>query len=60
MCERSFAEAAYPRYPRLPVLKCEGYAAVTGRDPDKPVGQQPVVTGAGSAGQLLCKCSRAR
>ena len=40
MCERSFAEAAYPRYPRLPVLTCEGYAAVTGRDPYKPVGHE--------------------
>ena len=25
LCERSRTEPAYPRYPRLPVLRCAGY-----------------------------------
>lgn len=25
MCMRSFKEAEYPKYPRLPVLRCAGY-----------------------------------
>jgi len=25
MCERSLTDPSYPRYPRLPVLKCRGY-----------------------------------
>ena len=25
MCERSFTDASYPKYPRLPVLQCAGY-----------------------------------
>jgi len=25
MCMRSFAEPEYPKYPRLPVLACQGY-----------------------------------
>lgn len=25
LCERSRHEAAYPRYPRLPVLRCPGH-----------------------------------
>jgi hypothetical protein len=25
LCERSRAESAYPRYPRLPVLRCAGW-----------------------------------
>jgi len=27
LCERSLADARYPKYPRLPVLTCPGYAA---------------------------------
>ena len=27
LCERSFSDAGFPRYPRLPVLSCEGFAA---------------------------------
>ncbi|MFZ1926788.1 MAG: hypothetical protein WAU42_11670 [Solirubrobacteraceae bacterium] len=27
LCERSRTEPAYPRYPRLPVLRCVGYEA---------------------------------
>jgi len=25
LCQRSFAEPEYPKYPRLPVLRCAGY-----------------------------------
>jgi hypothetical protein len=25
LCERSATDAAFPKYPRLPVLECEGY-----------------------------------
>jgi hypothetical protein len=25
MCERSFTDPGYPKYPRLPVLQCAGY-----------------------------------
>jgi hypothetical protein len=31
LCERSRTEAAFSRYPRLPVLECGGYQT---RDPD--------------------------
>ena len=27
LCERSRTDARFPRYPRLPVLRCEGYEA---------------------------------
>jgi len=26
MCQRSFTEPEYPKYPRLPVIACRGYA----------------------------------
>ena len=26
MCQRSFTEPEYPKYPRLPVVACRGYA----------------------------------
>lgn len=29
-CERSATDAGYPKYPRLPVLRCPGY------EPDEP------------------------
>lgn len=29
LCRRSREDAAYPRYPRLPVLSCPGYQART-------------------------------
>jgi len=25
MCQRSSTDAAFPKYPRLPVLQCKGY-----------------------------------
>ncbi len=25
LCERSFTDSNYPKYPRLPVLECAGY-----------------------------------
>lgn len=27
LCERSFFDSDFPKYPRLPVLRCSGYAA---------------------------------
>jgi hypothetical protein len=27
LCEKSFTDPAFPKYPRLPVLECEGYQA---------------------------------
>lgn len=26
LCERSFTDSGFPKYPRLPVLRCSGYA----------------------------------
>jgi hypothetical protein len=31
LCERSRDEPAYPRYPRLPVLRCDGFEPPPGR-----------------------------
>jgi hypothetical protein len=28
MCTRSFTEPEYPKYPRLPVLRCQGFEEV--------------------------------
>jgi hypothetical protein len=33
MCELSKTDASFPRYPRLPVLRCRGYEK---SDPDPP------------------------
>ena len=33
LCERSREDAAYPRYPRLPVLECAGYEQRASRSP---------------------------
>ena len=30
LCERSKTDPAYPKYPRLPVLRCAGYALGAG------------------------------
>jgi hypothetical protein len=30
LCERSRVDPAFPRYPRLPVLRCRGYEALAG------------------------------
>jgi hypothetical protein len=35
LCQRSFTDPAFPKYPRLPVLKCPGYELV-GQVPDLP------------------------
>ena len=32
LCERSFTDARYPRYPRLPVLTCSGFVDASGRE----------------------------
>jgi hypothetical protein len=29
LCQRSFTDPQYPRYPRLPVTACSGYAPLT-------------------------------
>ncbi|MGN6373478.1 MAG: hypothetical protein ACTHM1_10905 [Solirubrobacteraceae bacterium] len=31
LCERSRTDPAYPRYPRLPVLECQGYERLSAR-----------------------------
>ena len=33
MCERSFTDASYPKYPRLPVLQCAGYVPTDNSHP---------------------------
>jgi hypothetical protein len=30
LCERSAIDASFPKYPRLPVLRCAGYESVKG------------------------------
>jgi hypothetical protein len=32
MCQRSFTDARFPKYPRLPVLRCVGYERGTPSD----------------------------
>jgi hypothetical protein len=34
LCERSATDARYPKYPRLPVLRCLGYESLE-EDPGK-------------------------
>ena len=44
LCERSFTEPEYPKYPRQPVVRCAGYEAaavsseptIDGRNPASP------------------------
>jgi hypothetical protein len=36
LCERSFVDPAFPRYPPLPVRQCGGYDRVGGSDPANP------------------------
>jgi hypothetical protein len=37
LCERSISDPRFPRYPPLPVVRCEGYVASAGAaaDPEK-------------------------
>jgi hypothetical protein len=35
LCERSLTEPSLPKYPRLPVLRCWGYAKVQGAEREK-------------------------
>lgn len=37
LCERSREDPAYPRYPRMPVLRCPGFE----RSPDPPAPEPP-------------------
>ena len=32
LCERSFTDRRYPRYPRLPVRECDGFVGAPGRE----------------------------
>ncbi|HET9683265.1 MAG TPA: hypothetical protein VFP15_04130 [Gemmatimonadaceae bacterium] len=34
MCQRSFTDARFPKYPRLPVLECIGYTPGEPSDSD--------------------------
>ena len=39
LCQRSFTDARFPKYPRLPVVRCIGYAPGTPsvrENPDEP------------------------
>jgi len=33
LCERSFTDATFPKYPRLPVLECRGYEKTQAEPP---------------------------
>jgi hypothetical protein len=35
MCQRSFTQPEYPKYPRLPVVGCPGFEAPAARADDK-------------------------
>jgi hypothetical protein len=35
MCRLSFTDPAFPKYPRLPVIACAGYAPPGQKNPDK-------------------------
>jgi hypothetical protein len=35
MCQRSSTDAAFPKYPRLPVFQCAGYEPIDNNRPDK-------------------------
>ena len=48
-CERSTADARYPKYPRLPVLRCDGYDPVEPRPSREPVPPATPTAGAGRA-----------
>lgn len=34
LCQRSFTDPTFPKYPRLPVLRCSGYERNNNSDPD--------------------------
>ncbi len=36
-CERSATDPRYPKYPRLPVLRCPGYEVKENPEDDRPV-----------------------
>jgi len=33
LCERSLTDPSFPKYPRLPVLRCTGYVKVEHQEP---------------------------
>jgi len=41
MCQRSFTDARFPKYPRLPVVRCVGHEPRTSSGSEGPV-QGPV------------------
>lgn len=42
LCERSREDASFPRYPRLPVLRCPGYERAEERMDEDVPGNEPV------------------
>jgi hypothetical protein len=36
LCERSFTDPRFPKYPRLPVVRCDGYTEQTAETPEPP------------------------
>jgi len=32
LCQKSFSDPAFPKYPRVPVVRCAGYVAVSASD----------------------------
>jgi hypothetical protein len=36
LCERSFTDPRFPKYPPLPVVQCIGYVERPALDPDRP------------------------
>ena len=41
MCRRSFTDARFPKYPRLPVLRCIGYVPGTPSDGEGAAERSP-------------------
>ena len=36
LCERSFVDPRFRKYPPLPVIRCAGYEPQPGQEPDEP------------------------
>jgi hypothetical protein len=41
LCRRSEVDPRFPRYPRLPVIRCAGFERVGDTDADSPVLPEP-------------------
>jgi hypothetical protein len=46
MCRLSATDPSFPRYPRLPVLRCRGYVQGERDEPDAPEEPPPTAPGA--------------